>query len=282
MSSEESLYNYIAEDFDSKDLTSWFLFQANSQLSEAGIRINLKRDFDRYMDINRANRDTWFPAMPLFDPEASRLESRAFFLEAREVEGDRTIGTVAARCYTLIDSTLKEEIESLRLFHRDPSHSAAADESCNCEAPGAARLSGRICYSGGGWVHPEFRGQGLTLILPRISRVLAHRLWKTDYTVSLVEPVLAEKGVVCSYGYRNIEPGVAYCNLHGEALLELYLVWMDRAEMLLDIGRSMLLNLAGLPEPQKLSPSRASRWARKSVGSHGRIAPVAASFEARR
>jgi len=282
MLSEESLYSYVTEEFDSRDLTSWFLFQAHKQLDELGIQINLKRDFDQYMDINRANRDTWFPAMPLFDPEASDLTGRAFFLEARETASDSVIGTVAARSYTLIDTTLQDEIESLRLFHQDPTHSAGPGETCSCEAPGAARLSGRICYSGGGWVHPEFRGQGLTLVLPRISRVLAHRLWQTDYTVSLVEPALVKKGVVRSYGYRKVEPGITYRNLHGEPQLDLYLVWMDRAEMLLDIGGSMLLNLAGQPEPQKQSPSRGSRWRGKRAGSRGRIVPAAVSFGARK
>ena len=131
-------------------------------------------------------------------------------------------------------------------------------------------------------MHPDFRGQGLTLILPRISRVLAHRLWETDYTVSLVEPALVKKGVVRSYGYRNVEPGIAYRNLHGDPRLDLYLVWMDRAEMLLDIGGSMLLNLAGQPEPQTRSLSRGSRWTGRRAGSRGRTAPVAASFQARK
>lgn len=120
-----------------------------------------------------------------------------------------------------------------------------------CSALAATIITGRVCYSGGGWLRPDKRGGDLMAIFPRISRALALLQWETDCTVSFVEPDLVEKGVVARYGYRLIEPGLTWrgSDVHGD--VDLCLCWMDRRMLLNDLAFVMRLEAEVLAEHQK-------------------------------
>ena len=152
--------------------------------------------------------------------------------------------TQAARRYSLWDSSLQQALTSLELYYDDPGRSQNEREVCACGAPSADLLSGVIAYSGAGWARVDWRGRGAAAVLPRLSRMLAQRLWDQDYTISLVDPVLIEKGVVRSYGYRRAEAGVHWINSASQGSLNLALVWMTRAELLQDLARCMALGEA--------------------------------------
>lgn len=92
-----------------------------------------------------------------------------------------------------------------------------------------------MCYSGGAWYHPDYRGLGLASIIPRLSRTIAYSRWNTDFTVSLAESVLVEKGVVDRYGYTRVETGLDWLNSFIGHLLNLHLLWMDRSELFSDL-----------------------------------------------
>ena len=92
-----------------------------------------------------------------------------------------------------------------------------------------------VCYSGGAWYHPDFRGTGLASIIPRLSRTIAYSRWNTDFTISVAESVLVEKGVVARYGYSRVEEGLDWLNSFIGHLMNLRLLWMDRNEMLKDL-----------------------------------------------
>jgi hypothetical protein len=92
-----------------------------------------------------------------------------------------------------------------------------------------------VCYSGGAWYHPDYRGMGLASIIPRLSRTIAYSNWNTDFTISVAESVLIEKGVVARYGYTRVEEGLDWLNSFIGHLMNLHLLWMDRNEMLNDL-----------------------------------------------
>ena len=135
---------------------------------------------------------------------------------------------------TTFDPYGSGSLRSLRRFYRTPEPHLIAGERCEVLAPSAGRITGRVVFSGGGWYHPSCRGTGLSTILPRISRAYAHSRWASDYTVSMVEPVLTQKGVVQSYGYSKIEPMVRFLgSFRGD--LDLHLIWMETEELLQDL-----------------------------------------------
>jgi len=213
-----------------------FLFGAVQSVMDLGVQLYLHTDFKRLFDVNRQNREHWFPIMPMFDPNCSALDGieSGFWLEGRSRNG-RTVVAQCARHYHLPESSVADELTSMRFFYADPATFAAPQETCKCTAPSARMLANHVCYSGGTWFHPDYRGRDLASLLPRISRTLALALWQTDYTLSLVEPVLIEKGIVGRYGYKNVEAGVDWTGspIHGD--LYLHVIWMDRPTLMRDL-----------------------------------------------
>lgn len=239
MGSSVKLAKYIRNTFNDTDIASHFLFHAEREVARAGVTLSIEHDFNDYVETNRRNQKSWFAPMPMFDPKNGEVE-RAFWIRGVTREGE-TVIVQAARCFGLMGSNLAEAIASLEIFYNDPAVSASPIESCSCDAPSASRISGTVCYSGGGWFHRDYRGRQFSTLMPRISRALAFSLWHTHYTVSFVEPVLVERGVVQRYGYQNIEPGIEWRNAKTEPRLSLSLIWMDRCEMLWGLCNSMEL-----------------------------------------
>lgn len=80
---------------------------------------------------------------------------------------------------------------------------------------------------------------------------MALLLWNTHYTVSFIEKPLVDRGVVARYGYRNVEPGIEWRNAKSEPRLSLYLVWMDRCELLWGLCQSMELTGEVRAQPRR-------------------------------
>ena len=213
------------------------------RLRDWGICVLVHDRFERLVEVNAANQgNRWFNVMPNFHPD-THPSGDAFWLEGVSLETGETVMTQAARCYRLWRGSLAETLESLAFFYRDPAAMKAPGEVCAVAAPSASRLAGTLLYSGGTWARTDWRGKGAAAVLPRVSRSLALMLWEPFYTVSLVLPVLLEKGIVRSYGYRAHEAGVRWLNSASQPDLDFVLIWMDRQELLSDLAAC--LELAG-------------------------------------
>jgi len=215
-------------------LLGQFLLQADKAVYDRGIRLSLNQDFEQLRAVNEGARASWGKLVPIFNPEHSDLDpTNSFWISGTNARGE-VVATQAARYLPLQQSSLKAELNSLRLFYRKPEPHLVSGERCEVLAPSAERITGRVVFSGGGWYHPSCRGSGLSSILPRISRAYAHSRWETEYTVSMVEPVLTEKGVVRSYGYSRVEPMVRFLgSFRGD--LDLHLIWMETEELIQDL-----------------------------------------------
>ncbi len=212
--------------------------EAESRIARLGVNLVLCRDFSGLAAINERNRKAgWFGLMPMFHPDTYG-HPEAFWIKGLDQRGEPVM-TVAARLYRVPSSGLGEELRSLRLFYENPARMRAPDECCLCTAAGLSGLSGKILYSGSGWCAREFRGQGFAWIVPRISRALGYLQWGQNYTISLVDPILIEKGVVAAYGYRNIEPGINWLNSPSQGSIDLSLLWMSQRFMLDDMTRHL-------------------------------------------
>ena len=235
------LRDYLDVIHDPRDLSCRFLRLAEARMRDWGITLFLHRDFQRLVEINQANQGhKWFGLMPMFHPATYR-GGEAFWLEGRATDTAEPVMTQAARRYNLWDRSLQEVLTSLALYYDEPARDRSPGEACACGAPSAALLSGIVTYSGAGWARADWRGKGAAAILPRLSRMLAQCLWDQDYTISLVDPVLIEKGIVQAYGYRRAEPGVHWINSLSQGSLDLALVWMTQAELLQDLAHCMAL-----------------------------------------
>jgi hypothetical protein len=240
------LPDQITVDHGPASLFGRFFLAADRAARERGVYLHLHTEFDSLLEVNRRTPE-WGALVPIFNPEYSLLKpDAAFWIEGRNAAGE-TVATQAARLYLMRDTTLEDELLSLRFFYADAAARQEAGERFEVTAPSAGRISGRVVFSGGIWYRPDYRGIGLSSIMPRISRAYAYTRWMSDYTISMVAPVLVEKGVVGSYGYRRVEPEVRMLNsFRGDSTY--VLVWMTGDELIDDLDEyfssSPILNRA--------------------------------------
>jgi len=212
-----------------------FLLLADQAATDRGVHLELHSDMTTLIDANREMQSVWgAPMVPIFNPSQSDLSAdNAFWISGRDDNG-MIVATQAARFFDMSATCAAEELSSLRLFFADPAPHIAAGARCTVDCPPARAITGRVTYSGGGWYHPKFRGNGLSRILPRISRALAYSRWNTDYTFSVVETVLVEKNVYRSYGYRDHSPSIVLSGSYREDM-QLELIWMPTETLLADM-----------------------------------------------
>jgi len=212
-----------------------FFLAADRAARDRGVFLTLSTDFELLREVNARNQGSWHGLAPSFDCAYGGIDRTCgFWLIGRDAEGN-VVTTQAARFFDLGEESLADYLSSLRLFYPRPAEQKLPQESCSVDCDSATTISGRVVYSGGTWIHPDYRKRLMPMILPRISRALALTLWDTDYTFSMVSHALVSKGVATAYGYRNIAPGIRWMNAPGEIRLDGTLVWMAREELLADM-----------------------------------------------
>lgn len=194
----------IRIDYGPAELLGRLFLRWDADLRKRGISLSFA-PVERLLEVNRQNSDSWRPLVPVFDAEIGGFtEENGFCLLGRNQSGE-VIAAQAARLYTLTRCTFKEEAESLRLFYKDPSKSKAPNEECIVTAKSADKFTGRIVYSGAVWYRPDYRRQGLTSILPRLTKAYAFTKWYTDVIVSFMIDDVVTNGTAARAGYSHVE-----------------------------------------------------------------------------
>lgn len=118
------------------------------------------------------------------DPDLNNLVSgAAFWLKLTNQAGD--IVAVQANRFIEAQDYINEWIRPQRMFgSKKPSLHLRELELCPNNFPS---FSGRLHYGGGGWVHPDLRGQRIAGLMSRICRALALRHYLTDYYIAHIK-----------------------------------------------------------------------------------------------
>jgi hypothetical protein len=215
-----------------------FFLWADTAARGRGVTLSFA-SFDELIEINRANSDTWRPLFPLFDPALGGATAQTgFVIIGRNAAGD-VVATQAARFYDWSGTTLHDEAVSLRMLYADPDAARARGDRCEIKTPAAREISGRVAFSGAGWYRPDFRGKGLALILPRISRAYAFTRWQTGHTISIMADAVVTGGFADRTGYTKVASGAADLFVTPMGVLRGAFVWMDTAELLSDLEQVM-------------------------------------------
>jgi len=193
-----------------------YVLRADRMLRDNGIRVSLCTDFGEFVETNRRKRNRdWFSPLPCFSPQYATLDERnAFWLKGVNAAGD-TVMSHAIRLYVWPNTTLKAEIESLRLLYDVvPDAPNARGEAT---APTAARMSGRVGLMGSLWLDPDYRGGKLASTISPLTRAVALARWRPDYCCSIVFQTGIDKGRAALYGWppQNVERAVIFSNLPG-------------------------------------------------------------------
>jgi len=216
-------------------LLARFFLIAQQHAHDKGVILRLSSDFARMQRIRRCYVDIPPTTSPHWDPAHSDFPiDSSFWIEGVNAAGE-TVLTHAARFFDWPRTTLKDELESLRIHFRDPKPHLAAGESMTITSPSAERITGRNTFAGAMWVRDDHRRRGLTRIVPRISRAYAYTRWKTAFTWGLMDPMLHEYGVSRAYGRYTVEPSM-HANLacwpHSNGVL----LWMTHETLLQEIN----------------------------------------------
>jgi hypothetical protein len=235
--SYRDLLDQITPVYGPHELLQRYFAIADRMARQRGVRLRLRGDFAALIELNRRHRDSWPPFLPALDPAHCRLAAdSSFWLEGIDERGE-TVTTHAARLLDFADTDAVRETQALRVFYDDPAPHVAAGEFAEVNAPAAAVVRGRTMYGGAIWVRPDWRRQGLTKIVPRISRAYALTRWNTAFTWGFVEAKLDAVGVSSAYGPYSRRDRVVTRLAHRPGELSWVLVWMDRATLLADVAR---------------------------------------------
>jgi hypothetical protein len=193
-----------------------FILRADRTLRDAGIRLSLCSDFDELLDTNQRKRDRgWYSLPPCFLAKYSTLNERnALWLKGVGRSGE-TVLSHAIRLYVWPRTTLKAEIESLRLLYDVMPY--APEARGEATAPTAAKMSGRVCMMGALWLDPDFRGGKLASTISPLTRAVALSQWYPDFCFSIVSDEGMQKGRTALYGWpaQNVERAIKFWNLPG-------------------------------------------------------------------
>lgn len=209
-----------------KELGKMFL-AADARMRERDIYLSFA-SFDELVWVNRRNGRSWRPILPLFDPSVSDIDdSNGYALIGRNASGE-IVFTYGSRVYNLGDTTLKDEIESLRVFYRDPARDRADGEAMRVTAPAAADRQGLVAFTGAAWARPDYRRANLVHVTTPLTRGLSHTRWGWNFLFSFMAPDVVRGGIARECR-MHVEWEIEMINtpvLRGDTL-HAALVWTD-------------------------------------------------------
>ncbi|MEM7748133.1 MAG: hypothetical protein AAF346_07760 [Pseudomonadota bacterium] len=180
-------------------LTRYFLATAEAAASR-DIHFDFGT-FDELMEVNQANSDSWSPITTTFRPcLGGASEDNGIVIFGRRPSG-QVVSCQAARLYDWHESNFKIEAEALRLFYAEPEAAKELGESCDVPSTEAEKLSGRISYCGGLWIHPSARGNGALQLVSTLARVTSYAFWGSDYITTLSTPPNMKKDFAKRNGF---------------------------------------------------------------------------------
>lgn len=192
-----------------------FIMRADRALRDHDIRLSISTDFEEFLDANQRNRaNDWFKPLPMFDVAHSTLgEANAFWLKGIDQEG-ATVLAHAIRLYVWPHSSMKEEVESLRMMYDVPPPAPARGEMT---APSATKIRGRVGFMGALWLHPRFRGAQLAGTVSPLTRALGLARWYPDVLCSFVFKANVAKGRAKLFGWpdNQVEPSATFYDQPG-------------------------------------------------------------------
>lgn len=239
-----SILDDITIDFGPPAELNRLFLQSDTEARAKGIRLSFV-PFDELMHINRINSDSWRPLVPIFDPKIGGITpATGFCLVARNARGE-AVATTAVRLYSWLDTNLKIEGESLRLFYADPAASKLPGEACLISAPSAPDINGQAIFSGAVWYRPDHRKLGLHDILGRVAKAVALTRWYMDVTFTFMAEPTVKQGFAQRSGYAQVEWDVVLQNSPwGTARLAL--IWSSTPQLL----QSYLFEYSGAADAQ--------------------------------
>jgi len=197
------------------------------KFEKLGLSVEVSDDFEAYREVAESVPEP-LGLSGTFDPRISNITREPSFWMCFKDDRDRVVGTRAARVFDTHD--FYSEIHSMRFFSKLPPIDYRAPGIVDENLP---ELSGRIGYGGSIWLHPDWRGEGISGNIAKIGRLamLAHD--GIDYFVGFLETaVKARKVGVKTWGVAHRTKLFDGYYPARDKEMEVSMIWMSADEML--------------------------------------------------
>jgi GNAT superfamily N-acetyltransferase len=212
-----------------------FLLDADNEMRATGIALELA-DISLIREIHSANADSWISYAPTLDARYADLTDRNSYCFIGRDPAGRAVTVQAGRIYDTGARSLADIAADQSLYYSDNRQPSHNEPRCTLTSPSAVSITGTLVYSGALWVHPDYRGNGLAGLLPRLSRAYALGVYGTNTTFAFVSDAIRPSALFKHYGYNNIEPAYRIIQA-GETFYEGSLMWMETSELARDLAR---------------------------------------------
>jgi hypothetical protein len=244
------LPDQVTVKFGPPDILARAFLRLDFAVRELGVYLSISRDMGELAEVNHENRCDSPALLPMFDATLGGItKDNAFWIRGVNDHGEVVL-TSAARLYHWHDTTLADELESLRFFYPEPAAQARAGERCQVASDAALKISGRVSYGGAIWVRSDFRGLGLAHTVPRLARAYALTQWYPDFALGMVQTrsVTGQKAAQ-TYGWPHIGGTFEWTGSHVAANLGVAIGWFTRDEVAGDLASytASLDNTARIP-----------------------------------
>lgn len=193
------------------------------KIAEMHLSLSIETDFRGLVDFLEEHDAFIYPS---FDPKRSNLNSECFWFRLTDIYG-RTVASHADRVYSTEDFCSLMETGELWFTG---GRKVLEGRQVNLKRP-PVLISGTIGHSGALWVDKAYRGRGLSLFLPYLSRSLCLRNFDTDFHTGLVFKGLADSKVPrLYYGYPHIDLCLDGFFPPTNRMEQVYLCWISQAE----------------------------------------------------
>lgn len=220
------------------ELVQDFIDFSLAWLGEHGYTLTVDTDLSNWTAaIAATSADAYINSA--FDPRYSRLSAaNSFWLDIRA--GSHTIATSAARL--LVTDDFLDLMRTQRLWRDQPPPELG---TLAITAPrGMPLIAGHIGHEGGLWVHPQHRKRGLSVILPHLNRALCLREWDINWQTGVTRQEIGESGMAkWAYGFRHAEPCFDGHFPLTRCRERLYVVYLDRLELIAGLDRDAIAGL---------------------------------------
>lgn len=211
-----------------------FLMAAEAAVRSAGITLSFA-PIAELVALQERNEISWPLLAPWMSARFAPLgDDNSYCLLGRNAQG-RVVASQAGRIYRLGTQTLAEIVADQSMIYGRPATASDTAPTMTLTAPAAHAIRGTIVYSGGLWVAPEYRGQKLAALLPRMSRAYALGRFNTETTFCVISEQIAASPLFAMYGYKQSQPGFSMTE-GGTCFYTASLLWMPTEDLVADMN----------------------------------------------
>jgi len=186
------------------DVLGSFFLHTDAETRRRGVALEFC-DAEALVAANEANRASWKPLIPMFNPKYGVINrENSFCIVGRDARGDVVTANSIVR-YDWEATDFVEEASSLRMFYADPERMKLPGEQCTVTSQRARCIRGQAAFSGAAWVRGDMRGRGLSELLPRFIKAYAATRWPLDCIFGIMDESVYKRGFATRFGFDSVD-----------------------------------------------------------------------------